>query len=355
MGFWSGFAKGWQAEMDRQEKRRMFEEELKQKREATLLQLAPNYLKTWQENGGAGGSSSGGGGGGSKDTTGYSADHLSKILMEKYGVSIDKVDSLNELGGRALLDKAVLGLSEADWTTPELVNEFLDSAIVIARTSSPFEWDPFLAMAGMKLDDLSPMGQTALQLMTPSEAAQYDISFTKPVPEYLDPGKVGQMRNLIALDFEDALRYRLAVAKDAAAEGGTDAGLVEMGRLDEALKSLEEGNFFGAVSSVGGEVAYEIITGWLGNVPDSYDQAYYGNILDKIRREDWKDFDTPATTNVEDYPNPELTYDQPDTKVYPVPSAKAIQTLRDNKDNPEIVQYFESTFGPEALERYLNG
>jgi len=365
-GFWRGFAQGWHAEMDRQEKRRMFEEEMKMKRETTFLSLAPDLIKA----SGRGLGSSGGSGGGSSSDERFSAAHLSKVLMG-YGASEEQVRELEIGGGQEALRKAVDTLSEVEGLTNEGLTQFLDSAIHTVYEVGPYDWTPHLPK-GMTFDDFSPEGQSFLTALTPS-GVQRETSFTYQFQKPLSIQEQASMRDLLKEDLQDYLLQRQNEALEAVragGEAGLNVSLEDSQAIDNALESLKNGSFYGAIEVLtkrDENFGREFIDKWFEHNPQ-YAEGYYGWAIDNLLNptEISLEPSQTATGSV-----PDATSAIPETETYAgddleqtaqppaMPTQEAIEMLKAGTEgaSPEerqaIIAEFDEIFGPGAHLRYI--
>lgn len=267
-GFLAGFAQGWQAESDRIEKRKMFEEELKLKRETTLLELAPKYAASRGFTGGSSGSG-GGSGGGLQPKSHY------EQWLAGMGVSPDKIATISSKGGATALadfkDFIEDGRDKERPWTPEELDAAADSAIVTVIEGGKVDFTDFVGGFGMTMDSLSPDIRARLDLVgTRPTSVQTDFTYQRSKPLGLeDVSRAEQMITSRAVPY---LTERLVAAKERMSGDpeGAMASTQEAAMLEEAVTALENENPVKAIkilqemdpSIVGG-----IISGVLENEP----------------------------------------------------------------------------------------
>ncbi len=238
-GFWRGFAKGWHSEMDRQQKQKMWEEEVALKREGMFLQLAPQYLKTSSRTATAGAS------GRSKDDDDVTTEAHEVSLLTNYGVSDEGIAELHLRGGVDALRSAREQVESWDPTlrTDDNVAELIEGIVVTQVPGSPIDYsqlDEVARKLGFKdgtPEHLEPM----LDLMGTTEdttlvGSTYEPSSLNPEEIRLIREELSEVPSLIA-------ERQITLLKEQVSGGDNDA----VGRVQawERVKELADKGEFG--------------------------------------------------------------------------------------------------------------
>lgn len=280
-GFMTGFAQGWHAEKDRIEKRKMFEEELKLKREATLLELAPKYASA--RVGGFGGGTSGGSDGGTSGGQTLPKSHYEQMLAG-YGVSADKIATLSSKGDTTALKTFVDFLESGrdkdyPWTAEE-VDAAADTAVISVVEGRTVDFSPLMSRFGMSSSDMSPEGQYMLEQMTQVPGyTKADFTYQRQRP--LKREDIDGFINMLDDSLVSVLQREMSVANQAARElpegAERTAAAQRAASLEGVIAAAEEGNSYTAVQEVlkDPNLGAEMLAGVLNPVL-SYDSRLKG-------------------------------------------------------------------------------
>lgn len=262
MGFWSGFAQGWEAESERIERRKLFQQEQTERRAATLGELLPKFVR-----GGALGAAAGG----SDDATPASADHYITALG-RYGMTTEQVAKINSEGGVHGLKAAVDLLNEnQENLTPELLSRIPDAIIVTQRETGtvdpkavtenifgPGVWEQFepeqRALIELQAESLSQPAEPFVTTVLPTP---------KPINSEVINGTVKAANDTLMVEL--AARKAEADQMAASTEDPDQKGmaLMEATRLEGLMTQVQEGNPLPAIQEVG----QDIIGPYLENNP----------------------------------------------------------------------------------------
>lgn len=259
MGFWAGFAKGWEAESERIERRKLFQQELNEKRVGTLAELVTRM----------GRSSTAGSGLGDDATPGTSspssAQHYEKVLLN-YGMEQDDIARLASEGGVYGLEAAVKTIQEYNTPenpfTPEHFKRLPDSIIVTQgeagarvdpKTVAEQLWGPdFWAEidpADQKILELTAAGSAPAPSVTstflPDEPIRQDVA-----NQIVDSANETLMADLT--DYADQAMAELSQVEPGSEEYARVAQRAEQAQA--ALEALEAGNINPGIALVGAEV-----------------------------------------------------------------------------------------------------
>lgn len=251
MGFWSGFAKGWEAESERIERRKLFQQELNEKRVATLADLYPKLARAR-----AGISGVGSGEDATPSAGPASAQHNEDFLLNA-GYTPAQIAELNSKGGVYALQAAVDATSK--YNKPEnpftdtTRNMVVDSIVVTqAERGEVPSVDEVAEMLGMPdlMANLEPDQRAILGLME-TEANQpqapYVSSTFTGAPEPIRTEEASQAVNMA----NQALLAKLAEKKaESDASGDFETSMY----IEKEMEAVKEGNVIPGINRVGGEV-----------------------------------------------------------------------------------------------------
>lgn len=269
MGFWSGFAQGWEAESERIERRKLFFDEQKERRMGTLAEI----MARRQASGGGGGGSGGG-------TTGVSdvgsVDHNTDVLLN-YNVDPDTIASVTAKGPKALqvmVDTISETAKNPAALTPTTFQSIADS--IVSTVNSGETVDPKSLAAEYLGEDfagsLTEEDVKYLDLLAgPTDTNE--VSSTYVPAEPYDVNKANQIISTANETLRGAVAQELAVVEDQISQLPTDAAesqtLSDRARdLNTALLELKEGNPVGAIQAFGQDKAYNIIAPYLEQDPE---------------------------------------------------------------------------------------
>lgn len=257
MGFWSGFAQGWEAESERIERRKIFQQEQSERRVATLGELIPKFTR-----GAALGTAATRSGG--DDATPASSDHLGKLLI-KSGASPEMVASLDAEGGAYALNAAWEAAQEVQKAgqpmTPELFTRIQDSIVVTASQGEQYDAKTIIEMV-YGPEALSEFEPDDINLLDMQIAAQGSpapqVSSTFNVQEPIKAETINQTVTAANGTLMDALVSRQReyeqMAKDPA-NAGQQAVFIGKAQDMEALQAqVKEGNVLPAIEVVGADI-----------------------------------------------------------------------------------------------------
>lgn len=269
MGFWSGFAQGWEAESERIERRKLFFDEQKERRMGTLAEI----MTRRQASGGGGGGSGGG-------TTGVSdvgsVDHNTDVLLN-YNVDPDTIASVTAKGPKALqlmVDTISETAKNPAALTPATFQSIADG--IVSTVNSGETVDPKSLAAEYLGDDfassLTEEDVKYLDLLA-GPTNTNEVSSTYVPAEPYDVAKANQIIGAANETLRGAVAQELAVVEDQISQLPTDAAesqtLSDRARdLNTALLELKEGNPVGAIQAFGQDKAYNIIAPYLEQDPE---------------------------------------------------------------------------------------
>lgn len=258
-GFWSGFAKGWEAESERIERRKLFQQELNEKRVATLADLYPKLARAR-----AGVGTGGTGDDATPSTDPASAEHNRQFLLNA-GYTPAQIAELNSKGGVYALQAAVDATSK--YNKPEnpftdtTRNMVVDSIVVTqAERGEVPSVDEVAEMLGMPdlMANLEPDQRAILDLME-TEANQpqapYVSSTFTGAPEPIRLEEANQATAIVEKTMLTLLAQKKAEA-EALVREATDSGVKEQAVMDadrysKAMEELKAGNTLPAAEIVG--------------------------------------------------------------------------------------------------------
>jgi len=237
-GFWRGFAKGWHSEMDRQQKQKMWEEEVALKREGMFLQIAPQYLKTSSRTAAAGAD------GRSTDNDATTEAHEISVLG-RYGVSDEGIAELHLRGGVDALRLAREQVESWEPTlrTDENVAELIEGIVVTQVPGSPIDYsqlDEVARKLGFK-DGTPEHLKPTLDLMgTTEDTTLVDSTYE---PSSLDPEEIRLIREELSTIPSLIAERQITLLNEQASDGDRDA----VGRVQawERVKELADKGEFG--------------------------------------------------------------------------------------------------------------
>lgn len=263
MGFWAGFARGWEAESERIERRKLFQQEQTEKRMGTLAELIAK---------GYGRSSGTSGSGNDGEGAVASADHYMTALG-RYGMNPDQVAQINSEGGVYGL-KAAVDLLEQNQEnlTPELLNR-IPEAIVVTPRSSGGSIDPQALSEQIFGPDfyssLEPDQRAILDLQATAANQEQEPFVTtvlptpKPINSEVINGTIKAANDTLMVEL--AARKAEADQRASATENADEKGMAlrEASRLEGLMNSVKDGNPLPAIQEVG----QDIIGPYLENNP----------------------------------------------------------------------------------------
>lgn len=255
MGFWSGFAQGWENESERIERRKLFQQELNEKRVGTLAELVTRMGRT---------RAFGGGSTGDDATPTASAEHYTQVLAAR-GMSPDDIAKLNAKGGVFGLKAAVDVIEEYNTPenplTPEHLKRIPDSIIVTQqevgeqvdpKTIAEQIWGPDF-WAG-----LDPADQQILELQSQQAAPGPSVTSTFTPEEPFRQETANQVVSAATetlmvdlVDKEEELQTQLANAAD---EEQKAIVAEQLARVASAKSALENGNIAPGIQIAGVDV-----------------------------------------------------------------------------------------------------
>lgn len=308
-GFATGFLRGWKAEGDRIEKRKMFEQELKARREEVLLNLAPKLASSRGASGGTSGGSS------------RSPDLLMQALSD-YGVPDDDIARL-AVGGAPVLEQTIAAIEKAGGPdmplTPEVAEEVAKAVRFEVKKGGRVDIDEVLSGLNLSMEDLSPEVKTQLDAMLQvPDSVDVVIPYQRTRPVSLED--VGRGEDMINQRLSQQLAMRRAELEQRIAsageleEGAGEKATQELMKVDRAISALENNNPILAINAIGDStIILDALEGVLQNNPRL------------------------ADANLGVWEN------------YKIPQA-AIRLLQ---QDPSLAPFFDETYGPGMSQRYL--
>jgi hypothetical protein len=303
MGFWSGFAKGWEAESERIERRKLFQQELKDKRAGTLAELVTRMGRSGATSAGAG----------QDATPNLNPKHLEETLIT-YGMKPEQIATLNAKGGAYALGAAVDTIKEYNTAenpfTPAHFERLTDSIVVTQNEGTPL--DPKALSEQLFGPDywatLEPDQQMIIELNAQQGAPAPSVTSTfipdEPFRQETANQIVDAATETLMVDLvnkEEELQAQFANMP----EGDEKAILAqELSQVAAAKTALENGNIAPGIAMVGSEVIGPYLenyprlkenTGLLGPWKGAAD-AYLGGGQDQTQE---------ALTPAKQYSNPE--------------------------------------------------
>jgi hypothetical protein len=249
MGFWSGFAQGWEAESERIERRKLFQEELKDKRTGTLAELMTRIGRP----------STAGSGLGDDATPTASPKHYEDTLIS-YGMKPEQIAKLNAKGGVYALSAAVDTIKEYNTAdnpfTPEHFERLTDSIIVTQNEGS--ELNPQTLAEQLYGPDfwaeLEPDQQMVLEVSaqqgTPAPSVSSTFIPDEPFRTETAASIVKQANDTLMVDLtakEEELQTQYSQTQDPVLAQ-------QLAEIASAKTALENGNIAPGVALVGSEV-----------------------------------------------------------------------------------------------------
>ena len=253
MGFWSGFAQGWEAESERIERRKLFQQELKDKRAGTLAELVTRMGRSGATSAGAGADA----------TPNANPKHYEETLIS-YGMTPEQVAKINAKGGVYALGAAVETVKEYNTAdnpfTPEHFDRLTDSIIVTQNEGNPL--DPKSLAEQLYGPDywasLEPDQQMIIELNARGNQPAPSVSTTfipdKPIKQEDANNIVKAATDTLMVDLvskEEELQ-----AQYASMPKGEEKNLVatELNQVQLAKTALENGNIAPGIAVVGTDV-----------------------------------------------------------------------------------------------------
>lgn len=269
MGFWSGFAQGWEAESERIERRKIFLDEQKERRMGTLAEIMTRRAAA-----GLGGGGSGGGTTGVSDVG--SVDHNTSVLSN-YNVDPDLIASIAAKGPKALqlmVDTISETAKNPAALTPTTFQSIADG--IVSTVTSGEAYDPKAVAAEYIGEDFaSSLTEEDIKILelTAGGGPVNEVSSTYIPAEPYDVNKANQIVGAANETLRGAIAQELAVVEDQISQLPTDAtesqSLSDRARdLNTALLELKEGNPVGAIQAFGQDKAYNIIAPYLEQDPE---------------------------------------------------------------------------------------
>ncbi len=253
MGFWSGFAQGWEAESERIERRKLFQQELKDKRAGTLAELVTRMGRSGATSAGAG-----------QDATPTANPKHYEDTLLSYGMTPEQVAKINAKGGVYALGAAVETVKEYNTAenpfTPAHFERLTDSIIVTQNEGTPL--DPKALSEQLFGPDywatLEPDQQMIIELNAQQGAPAPSVSTTfipdKPFKQEDANSIVKAATDTLMVDLvnkEEELQTQFASMPE-----GEEKNLVatELNQVQQAKTALENGNIAPGIAMVGSEV-----------------------------------------------------------------------------------------------------
>lgn len=267
MGFWRGFAQGWEAESERIERRKLFQQELNEKRVGTLAELATRMGRR----------TTNGPGGTGDDATPNSVDHNLQVLTN-YGVDPDTISTVAAKGGHAL--QAMVDTIKETAKNPAALNPATFSSIaesIVVTTSANEPIDPKAIAESIYgaeyAESMSPEDLNYIAAMGGGNQPSVEVSVPYIAPEPFDVAKAGQIITAANQTLRGTVAQERALIEDQLSSLPADAaerqGLSERAaQLDIAIAELDEDNPVGAIQILGQEKAYQIIEPYLVQDPE---------------------------------------------------------------------------------------
>lgn len=257
MSFWSGFAQGWEAESERIERRKLFQQEQKERRMATLGELIPKFVR-----GGALGTAASRSGG--DDATPASSEHLGKLLV-KAGASPEMVASLDAEGGAYALNAAWGAIQEVQKAgqplTPELFSRVQDSIVVTASQGEQYDAKTVIeSIYGSEvLSEFEPEDINLLDMQIAAQGGNApEVSTTFTVQEPIKAETINQTVTAANNTLMDALVSRQReyeqMANNAIDEEEKASFLTQAQDMEALQTQVKEGNVLPAIDAVGAEI-----------------------------------------------------------------------------------------------------
>lgn len=252
MGFWSGFAQGWEAESERIERRKLFQQEQRDKRVGVLAELI---------NKGYGRAAGGIPGAGESDATPASADHYITVLG-KYGMTPEQVGKINSEGGVYGLQAAVQVIQDNEgMITPELLARIPDSIVVTQRDGGTVNPETLAEnLFGPDfMGSLEPEQKAILDLTaTQAGVAEPYVTTTFNQPEPVKPTDVNQVIDIANQSLMSQLVAKQREAEERSKSAATPeeqaAAIAEASRFEALQTQVENGNVVPAIEAVGASV-----------------------------------------------------------------------------------------------------
>lgn len=253
MSFWSGFAKGWEAESERIERRKLFQQELTEKRAGTLAELVTRMGRSGATSAGAG----------QDATPNLNPQHLEETLVT-YGMTPEQIAKLNAKGGAYALGAAVETIKEYNTAenpfTPAHFERLTDSIVVTQNEGTPL--DPKALSEQLFGPDywatLEPDQQMIIELNAQQNAPAPSVTSTfipdEPFRQETANQIVDAATETLMVDLvnkEEELQTQFANMP----EGDEKAILAqELSQVAAAKTALENGNIAPGIAMVGSEV-----------------------------------------------------------------------------------------------------
>lgn len=267
-GFWSGFAQGWKDEGDRIERRKLFLDEQKEGRIATLTELAARRGTTPANSAkGSGGQDIGLPGG---------VDHNTEVLMN-YGYDADTIAKLAADGPYALqaaVDVTAEAAKNKAMLTPTLFTSIADGIVVTVNAGESVDPKEFAAQYyGEEFASTLDEGDLAFLGTAAARPASTSVTSTYVPDEPYSVEKANQVVDAANKDLRGQIAYERDQIENQISQLPEDdaslAALSGRGRdLDMALKELDEDNPVGAMQLYGREKSLAIIQPYLEDDPE---------------------------------------------------------------------------------------
>lgn len=253
MSFWSGFAQGWEAESERIERRKLFQQELKDKRAGTLAELVTRMGRSGATSAGAG-----------QDATPTANPKHYEDTLISYGMTPEQVAKINAKGGVYALGAAVETVKEYNTAenpfTPAHFERLTDSIVVTQNEG--VELNPQTLAEQLYGPDfwstLEPDQQMILEMGAQQGAPAPSVTSTfipdEPFRQETANQIVDAATETLMVDLvnkEEELQAQFA----SMPEGDEKAILAqELYQVAAAKTALENGNIAPGIAMVGSEV-----------------------------------------------------------------------------------------------------
>lgn len=253
MGFWSGFAQGWEAEGERIERRKLFQQEQREKRVGTLAELIAK---------GYGSAASSIPGAGESDATPASAEHYMTALG-KYGMTPEQVGRINAEGGSYGLKAAVELIQDNEgMVTPELLERIPDAIVVTQRDGGTVDARSISdTIFGPDFyGELEPEDQAILELTAgqANQASAPYVTTTLNNPDPVKPETINQTVTAANNTLMDTLVARQReyerMANDPANAAEKASFIAQAADMEALQTQVKEGNILPALEVVGADI-----------------------------------------------------------------------------------------------------
>jgi len=231
-GFWRGFAEGWHKEIDRQEKRKLWEEEVALKREGMFAEMMGKRLSTTRRTAAAGSSGRSDGDGGPS-----SWNHEAQLLTN-YGLPAEAIAQLDQRGGLTALQYAREQLES--WPehirTDENIADFLGGIVTTTVPGQTLDWEEMDSLAermGLKAgvpEYMKPMLEQSAE-----EQATVLVDSTYEPPEALSTEQLKYIRDDLS---EAPARIAARKVRQLTEASQTDPEALKQRKLWEEIGTL---------------------------------------------------------------------------------------------------------------------